>query len=140
MLTFFTASYQQLLWTLNSIGVLEGPLGRVWLSLPPLVSNCLGLYWRLYWPPGRWTQLSYIMVQRPLDLWNRMFDRHQAEITVMQFRCHSLPVHSSISGIFGRVKMSKHNILNILCTFHISVSWVCYISTLVDSTMKGISV
>ena len=43
------------------------------------------------------TQLSYIMVQCPLDLWNRMFDRHQAEITVMQFTGHSLPVHQSMS-------------------------------------------
>ena len=33
----FTASYQQLLWSPNSIGVPEGPLGRVWLSLPHLV-------------------------------------------------------------------------------------------------------
>ena len=44
--------------------------------------------------------LSYIIVQRPLDhpldLWNRMFNRHQAEITVMQFRGHSLPVHQSM--------------------------------------------
>ena len=45
---------------------------------------------------GRRTQLSYIIVRRPLDLWNRMFNRHQAEITVMQFRCHSLPVHHSV--------------------------------------------
>ena len=37
------------------------------------------------------------MVQRPLDLWNRMFDRHQVEITVMQFTGHSLPVHQSMS-------------------------------------------
>ena len=37
--------------------------------------------------------LCYIIVQRLLDLWNRMFNRHQAEITVMQFRGHSLPVH-----------------------------------------------
>ena len=46
------------------------------------------------------TQLSYIIVQRPLDrphdLWNRMFNRHQAEITIMQFRGHSLPVRQSI--------------------------------------------
>ena len=46
------------------------------------------------------TQLSYIIVQRPLDrpldLWNRMFNRHQAEITVMQFRGHSLPVCQSM--------------------------------------------
>ena len=44
VLAFFTASYQQLLWSPNSIGVPEGPLGRVWLSLPHLiynsVSNC----------------------------------------------------------------------------------------------------
>ena len=46
------------------------------------------------------TQLSKIIIQRPhdrpLDLWNRMFNRHQAEITVMQFRGHSLPVHQSV--------------------------------------------
>ena len=42
------------------------------------------------------TQLSYIIVRRPLDLLNRMFNRHQAEITVMQFRGHSLPVHQSM--------------------------------------------
>ena len=40
MLVFFTASYQQLFWIPNSIGVPEGPLGRVWLSLPHLVSDC----------------------------------------------------------------------------------------------------
>ena len=45
--------------------------------------------------------LSYIIVQRPLSrllgLWNGMFDRHQVEITVMQFTGHSLPVHQSTS-------------------------------------------
>ena len=50
--------------------------------------------WLLSW-------LSYIIVQRPLDrpldLWNRMFDHHRAEITVMQFTGHSLPVHQSMS-------------------------------------------
>ena len=30
-------------------------------------------------------------------LWTGMFDHHQAEITVMQFRGHSLPVHLSMS-------------------------------------------
>ena len=48
-------------------------------------------------PLARRTQLNYIIVRRPLELWNRMFNRHQAEITVMQFRGHSLPVHQSIS-------------------------------------------
>ena len=80
----------------NSIVVPEGPLGQVWLSLPHFVynsvSNCTGT-------PTR-TQLSYIIVHRPLDhlldLWNRMFDRHQAEITVMQFRGHCLLVRQSM--------------------------------------------
>ena len=43
------------------------------------------------------TQLSYIIVRRPLDLWNQMFNRQQVEIIVMQFRGHSLPVHQSMS-------------------------------------------
>ena len=51
--------------------------------------------------------LSYIIVQRPLNLsritghrnihfwrlWNGIFDRHRAEITVTQFTGHSLPVN-----------------------------------------------
>ena len=48
-------------------------------------------------PLSRRTQLNYIIVWRPLDLWNRMFNHHQAEITVMQFRGQSLPVHQSMS-------------------------------------------
>ena len=75
MTAFFTASYQQLLWSPNSIGVPEGSIGRVWLSLPHLVYNSVRslTVWLLSW-------LSYIIVQRPLrrlfDFWNRMFDRH----------------------------------------------------------------
>ena len=72
----------------------SSPIGLVWLSLPHLVSNSLEVCWQLLWHP---TQLNYIIIQRPhdrpLDLWNRMFNRHQAEITVMQFRGDSLPVH-----------------------------------------------
>ena len=45
---------------------------------------------------ARRTQLNYIIVRRPLDLGNWMFNRHQAEITVMQFTGHSLPVHHSV--------------------------------------------
>ena len=41
--------------------------------------------------------LRYIIIQRPHDLWNRIFNRHQAKITVMQFTGHSLPVHQSMS-------------------------------------------
>ena len=62
---------------------------------------CLEFYWQLLWHP---TQLNYIIIQRPhdcpLDLWNRMFNCHQAEITVMQFRGYSLPVHHC-SGTMG---------------------------------------
>ena len=79
----------------------SSPIGLVWLSLPHLVSNTLEFYWQLLWHP---TQLNYIIIQRPHDrplyLWNRMFNRHQAEITVMQFRGYSLPVHHC-SGTMG---------------------------------------
>ena len=52
---------------------------------------------------GSWlpSWLRYIIQRphdRPLDLWNRMFNRHKAEITLMQFRGHSLPVHQSMSA------------------------------------------
>ena len=92
IMAFFTASYQQLFWTLTHRGP-EGPFSLAWLSLPHLVSNS---HWSdfLSWP-------IYIIVQcplnLPLNLWNGMFDRHQAEITVMQFRGHSLPVYQSMS-------------------------------------------
>ena len=64
-----------------------------WLSLPHLVSN--------FWSP-KLTDLppspSYIIVQSPTQyIWNGMFDRHQAEITVMQFSGHSLSVHQSMT-------------------------------------------
>ena len=58
-----------------------------------LISNC----------NSSW--LSYIIVQRPLnrllDLWNGMIDRHPGEITVMQFTGYSLPVHQSMSVPWG---------------------------------------
>ena len=69
-------------------------------------TSCLRL---LLSPTGLAPQLNltscldwvYIIVERPLNrllyLWNSMFDRHQAEITVMQFRGHSLLAHQSMS-------------------------------------------
>ena len=68
----------------NSTGNSSGPLG-VKLNWN---QNSIQLAHR--------NQLSYIIIQRPLDLWNRMFNHHQAEITVMQFRGHSLSVHHSV--------------------------------------------
>ena len=38
MLAFFTASYQQLLWTRTQLGA-PSPFGLMWLSLPNLVYN-----------------------------------------------------------------------------------------------------
>ena len=102
VMVFFTASYQQLLCTPTQSG-LKAP--SAWYSFPYHISSItpsptlLQLSWLLSW-------LSYIIVQRPLDrpldLWNRMFDRHQVEITVMQFTGHSLPVRQSMSVPYGR--------------------------------------
>ena len=91
VVAFFIASYQDLLWTPAHPGP-NGPFGLMWLSLPHLVYNFVQSPTQL----ARRTQLSYVIVRRPLDLCNRMFNRHQAEITVMQFRGHSLPVHHSV--------------------------------------------
>ena len=105
----------------NSIGGPEGPFGRMWLSLPHLVSDVSDpqlirgpkgplrrafsttSYQQLLWTPTVWlpvlTELynSSCPLNRPLYLWNGMFDGHQAEITVMKFTGHSLPVHQSMS-------------------------------------------
>ena len=76
----------------------KGPFGLIGLSLPHLVYNSVQSSTQLAATQlARRTQLSYIIVRRPLDLWYRMFNCHQAEITVMQFRSHSLPVHQSMS-------------------------------------------
>ena len=97
VMAFFTASYQQLLWTPTQSGA-PSPFSLVWLSLPHLVYNSVrsltATVWLLSW-------LSYIIVQHPhsrlLNFWNRMLDRHQAEITVMLFTGPSLLVHQSMS-------------------------------------------
>ena len=82
--------HQQLLWTPIQSGAPKAP--SAWCGFPYHISS-LTLSDFLSWP-------SYIIVQRPLNrplnLWNGMFD-HQAEITVMQFRGHSLPVYQSMS-------------------------------------------
>ena len=98
MLAFFIASYQHLLWTPKSIGVSEGPsVGCGFPTTPPLQLSGTLLATAL----ARRTQLNYKIVRRPLDLWNRIFNRHQAEISVMQFRGHSLPVRQSMRVKWG---------------------------------------
>ena len=72
----------------------KGPFCLMWLSPPHFVYNSVRSSTQL--PLARRNQLNYIIVRRPSDLWNRIFNRHQAEITVMQFRGHSLPVNRSV--------------------------------------------
>ena len=75
-------------------GVSECPLGRVWPSPPHLVStvwnssgNCFGT------PNSTELNNNSTPTRSPTGSLNRMFNRHQVEITVMQFRGYSLPVH-----------------------------------------------
>ena len=84
----------------------------MWLSLLHFVYNSIRSSTKLPQPwasnsTGTRTQFNCIIVRRPLDLWNRMFNRHQAEITVMQFRGHSLPVHHSVV-YHGNFSCSSH--------------------------------
>ena len=138
VMAFFTASYQHLLRTSTH----QGPKApSAWCGFPYHISSPTGwnstgnstgpLGVELNWnrnsiPLARRTQLCYIIVRRSPDLWNRMFNRHQAEITVSsshfisQFpptrfplitangMCHSLRC-ITLNGIFGRVKRSKYN-------------------------------
>ena len=55
---------------------------------------CLEVCWQLLWDPNS-TELNNnsTPTRSPTGSLNRMFNRHQAEITVMQFRGYSLPVH-----------------------------------------------
>ena len=75
----------EICWQLHR-GFSECPIGRVWPSLPHLVSNPLGV-----WDPNS-TELdnNSTPTRSPTGSLNRMFNRHQAEITVMQFRGYSL--------------------------------------------------
>ena len=55
---------------------------------------CPEFYWQLPWNPNSTELNNYSTPTRsPTGSLNRMFNRHQAEITVMQFRGYSLPVH-----------------------------------------------
>ena len=98
---FCWLSLPHLVWSPTPSGILRAPSAGWWLSLPHLVSNSSDL--QLVCTPTHWLPVSpsYIIVQSPtqspLNLWNGMFDRHQAEIIVMQFTGPSLPVHQSMS-------------------------------------------
>ena len=112
VLFFSTASSLQTLpipkqvWSPNSIGSPEAPFCRV---LAFSTTTCLQLSdLQTDWPPV-FTELYNS--SRPLNispslaigmchfrrLWNVMFDRHQAEITVLHFIGHSPPLHQSVT-------------------------------------------
>ena len=78
-------------------------------------------------PLARRTQLNYIIGRCPLDLWNRMFNCQQVEITVMQFRGHSLPMHQSMS-VPWKFFSSSHFISQFLPTWfpHITAIGMCH--------------
>ena len=99
VMAFFIASYQHLLRTSAHQG--PRPL-RPGVAFP---TTTFSLHWNSNSLAG--TQLPqlpswlhYIIDQRlhdsPLDLLKSNVNRHQAEITVMQFRGHSLPVRQSM--------------------------------------------
>ena len=91
---------------LHLISIFSGPqliwaprAPSAWCGFPFHISSITPSHLSLQLQLLSW--LSYIILQCPLsrllDLWNRMFDRHPAEITVMQFTGHSLPMRQSMS-------------------------------------------
>ena len=86
----------RLYWNSNSLAGTQLVMApSTWFDFPYHISS-ISVRFLTQLSLARRTQLNYIIVRRPLDLWNQMFNRHQAEITVMQFRGHSLPVHLSV--------------------------------------------
>ena len=67
---------------------------------------------------------SYIIIKSLNQyLWNGMFDRHQAEITVMQFTGLSLPVHQSMTvpWDFTLSHFVRHAISSLNCHRNVSL-------------------
>ena len=81
----------------NSIGGLEGPFCWVLaFSTTSLLQNSLNFLCTELYNSSTPTQYLPITGHRNMHfrcLWNGMFNRHRAEITVMQFTDHSLLVH-----------------------------------------------
>ena len=101
----------------NSLGAPRAP--SAWPGFPYHILSATPTVWLL-------VLLSYIIVKRPLNRplnpWNGMFDRHQAEITVMQFTGHSLPVHQSISVAWDFFFTLSHFISQIPPTRFLSIT------------------
>ena len=86
-----------------------GPFCWVLFSLPHLVSNssdlqltqtfCAELYY-CFTPTQSILMASQAGICHFQRLWTGMFEHHQAEITVMQFRGHPLPVHQFLTVLW----------------------------------------
>ena len=96
------------IWSLLSGSLLATALGvfrvppRSGVAFPTTSGlYCLEFDWQLPWDPNS-TELNNnsTPTRSPTGSLNRMFNRHQAEITVMQFRGYSLPVHDC-NGTMG---------------------------------------
>ena len=92
VLASFPASYQHLLWTPTH----QSPKApSAWCGFPYHISSITPSDLQLNCN----CQLN-CPLDHPLYLWNRMLDGRQAEIIVMQFRGHSLPVRQSMSVLW----------------------------------------
>ena len=106
VLVFSTASYLQLVWTPNSQSGVPRDPSAGWYFLYSIISPT---HWSPNWLNFLCTELynsltatQYLPITGHRNmpfrrLWNGMFDRHRAEITVMQFTGHSLPMHQFVS-------------------------------------------
>ena len=91
-MAFFTASYQQLLWIPNSSGALRAL--SAWRGFPYHISSLL--------LPTIWLLVLTELYNSVHSIAHSILGMaclivNQAEITLMQFTGHSLPVHQSMS-------------------------------------------
>ena len=106
-----SAGHSSVSFSFSRVAQLEarGPsLSGCWFSLPHLISNssgpqnslnflCTELYNSSTSTRSRYLPITGHRNMHFRRLWNGMFDRHRAEITVMQFTGHSLPVHQFVT-------------------------------------------
>ena len=107
VLVFSTASYLQLVWSPTAqSGVPRAPsVGRCFLysTISPTLlnfKNSLNFLCTELYNSSTPTQSLPITGHQNMHfcrLWNGMFDSHRAEITVMQFTGHPLPVHQFVT-------------------------------------------
>ena len=116
----FTASYKHLLWTPTHQGPNPFRPGMAFPTTSRLQLAATQLARKLNWHRNstgtgtqlaRRTQLSYIIFRLPLDLWNRMYNRHQTKK-----KCHAgqRSLSSGASLCSGTVWPSPYPILSAL--------------------------